>query len=226
VQNSTYRGVHSIAIQWVDARQSEAQHVVKEERPLEIIDLRDPNMDIAPRLLEEAVLWREGAAAQKTKGVNRLALSHCKTLAIYSLPASTAILQSLLETSQAEELVLALEAEPKDDDPVALLNTLGQMVNFAMKQTDGWLPFDRVSAQLNQRDSVVLRGLELLEGLGQIRILEVNEEGVVVQSGGTRAESDRILKLNNNFTYQVQETASFRKFVAKAPVAWFRELTE
>lgn len=226
VQNSTYRGVHSLSIQWVDARQSEAQHVIKETRPLEIIDLRQPELAMDPALLANAVIWREGAQTSKVNGVHRLELGPAPMLAIYSLPASVSVLQGLLETSQVEQLVLALQAEPADDDAVGLLNKLGQMVNYAVKQTEGWLPFARISAALNQRDGVVLRGLELLEGLGQITILELSEEGTVVQPGGTRADNEQLLRLNNNFHYQVQETASFRKFVAKAPVEWFRGLME
>lgn len=226
VQNSTYRGVHSISILWVDARQSEAQHVIKEARPLQIIDLRDPRAAPSADVFTDAVIWREGAHAQTVKGVNRLELGHTPVLAIYSLPASLSVLQGLLETSQAEQLVLALQGEPQDDDPVALLNRLGQMVNYAVRHTEGWLPFGRVSAALNQRDAVILRGLELLEGLGQITILELHEEGAVVQLGGKRAPQAQLQQLNNNFTYQVQETASFRKFAAQAPVDWFRELAE
>ncbi|MEE4194499.1 MAG: hypothetical protein V2J07_04800, partial [Anaerolineae bacterium] len=177
-------------------------------------------------LLEHAVIWREGAQAQSVKGVNRLELGHTPILAIYSLPPSVSVLRSLLETSQAEQLILALEGEPQDDDPSVILNRLAGMVKYALNQNDGWLPFDRASAALNQRDLVVLRGLELLEGLGQIQILAINEEGAIVQPGSSHAEAAALLKLNNNFIYQVQETASFRKFVAKTPVEWFRGLVE
>jgi single-stranded-DNA-specific exonuclease len=224
VQNSTYRGVHSLSIQWVDARQSEAQHVIKEERTLQVIDLRHPDLAMTADLWENAVLWREGVQSQKVNGVNRLELEHCPMLVIYSLPASVSVLRSLLETSQPEQLVLALQGEPQDDDPSGVLNRLAGMVKYALNQQDGWLPFARVSAALNQRDAVVLRGLELLEGLGQTTILEINEEGAVLQPGGSHVEPAGLLKLNNNFIYQVQETASFRKFAAQAPMEWYRQL--
>ena len=225
VQTSTYRGVRSMQVLWVDAQQRETQKIVKEVRPsLQITDLRHGG--ISEEQLKNAMLWREGEIAATIKGRSRLEVSPAAKVALYSIPASTSILRSLLETSKAEELLLILKNNSQDDDMAEFVNRLAGMVNYAISHQGGWLPYARLAAALNQRDAVVFKGLELLESLGQITILEEGEEGMFVKSGGHRADSRAIQKAQKALAFHLKETASFRNFVKKAPAAWFAQLIE
>jgi single-stranded-DNA-specific exonuclease len=188
--STAYGGAKSVEAVWIDARPVlTAEAVEAERRSLVIVDLRQPTLDIAGIDTEVPYcFYREGSASHEIEGVDRLGVAHAPQLVLYSTPPSLTVLRSLIESCQPHTLILHLQSDAKEDQRDYFMQQLAGMVKHALRNLDGWVPLARLSAALNQRDVCVIKGLELLEAAGQIRVINDNQEGIQVAAGSRQAQ--------------------------------------
>jgi single-stranded-DNA-specific exonuclease len=225
LQSTAYGGAKSVEATWVDARPVlTAETIEVERRPLVIVDLRQPTLDVAGIDTEVPYcFYREGSASREIEGVDRLGVVHAPQLVLYSAPPSLTVLRSLMESCQPNTLILHLQSDPKEDQREYFLQQLAGMVKHALRNLDGWLPLARLSAALNQRDVCVLKGLQLLEAAGQIRIINDNEQGIQVGTGSRQPQPEKVRQAQQELDFLLKESAAFRTQLRTAPLAWFQE---
>jgi len=225
LQSTAYGGAKSVEAVWIDARPVlTAEAIATQHRPLTIVDLRQPTLDITGIDTEVPYcFYREGSASREIEGVDRLGVAHSPQLVLYSTPPSLSVLRSLMESCQPHTLILHLQIDLKEDQREYFMQQLAGMVKHALRNLDGWLPLTRLSAALNQREVCVLKGLELLEAAGQIRVVNDNEEGIQVGADSRQTQPDQVRQTQHELDFLLKESAAFRAQLRTAPLAWFQE---
>ncbi len=225
LQSTAYGGAKSMEATWIDARPVLTAETIQAERhPLVIVDLRQPTLDVAEIDTEVPYcFYREGSASREIEGVDRLGVAHAPQLVLYSAPPSLSVLRSLMESCQPHTLILHLQIDLKEDQREYFMQQLAGMVKHALRSLDGWLLLARLSAALNQRDVCVLKGLELLEAAGQIRIINDNDEGIQIGTDSRQTQPDQVRQTQHELDFLLKETAAFRAHLRNAPVSWYQE---
>lgn len=225
LQSTAYGGAKSVEAVWIDAQPALTVEAIEaEKQPLVIVDLRQPTLDTTGIDTDAPYcFYREGSASREIEGVDRLGVLHAPQLVLYSAPPSLSVLHSLMESCQPHTLILHLQIDPREDQHDYFMQQLAGMVKHALRNLDGWLPLARLSAALNQRGACVLKGLELLEAAGQIRIIHDNDAGIQVATGSRHTQPDQVRQAQQELDFLLKESAAFRAQLRTAPLAWYQE---
>ncbi len=221
-----FRGQRELQIVWEDARAIAPSVVpVVVERPqLELVDYRrEPHpltllkpLSTAPDLQ----IWREGPAAADVPGCDRHELAPATMLVIWTLPPGPDVLHAALaKVSPTKVYLFGATAGLEQLEP--FLKYIAGAAKYALRNTTGRLDIPRVAALTANRESAVRLALAWLEAQGYITIVAEDDDSVLLQTGGNRADqyADRIAA---RLGALLDEVAAYRRYFMQAEVEVLR----
>jgi len=215
VRASDYRGERQMQVEWIDARPAEGVVVIKPPT-LEIVDYRN-EVNPLGRLdeLGNVLIWWEGDAT--LQGKTRLELSPANTLAIWTSPASSAILHAALEIVKPTKIVLFAGGSELDTFDL-FVKKLAGLVKYALSARKGVIRLERLAAATAQREITIRAGLDWLAARGQINITDETDGTITLAAGSGQASAD-LPALSEHLAAHLRETAAYRAFYRRADPA-------
>lgn len=215
-----FRGQRELQIVWEDARETtpSVASIVVERAPLELVDYRrEPHpLTLLKPLLDarDLQIWREGPAAVDIPGHHRHDLAPAATLVIWTLPPGPDVLHAAL-AKVAPTKVYLFSAGAGLEQLEPFLRHIAGVAKYALKNTAGRLDIPRVAAATANRESAVRLALAWLEAQGHITLVAEDEDAVVLQAGGARADlhADRIAA---QLGALLDEVAAYRRYFMQA----------
>ena len=229
LQSSSFSGKVTVQALWKGSQQTTEQKPVHTEYvPLRVIDKRKQIIPAMQFIQWESdpdtLIWLEGSSIDPFNGVNRLNLRPVKTLVLYSRPPSQAILRSLLESTQAETLVIIGKSKEELDAPQVFLNLLIGMTKFSLNKQNGVIPVSRLAAASCHKDATIRKGIEYLAALGKLRLVGETEEALQISSEDCIENDPLRRKIQKELNYLMRETSAFRHFFMNTKTDWFVDL--
>jgi single-stranded-DNA-specific exonuclease len=150
---------------------------------------------------------------------NRLTLSPCHTLVVWTTPPGRAQFDQVLEICRPERLVL-IAFDPELDSMEPFLRRLAGLVKYSLASTSGMIRIDRLAAAMAHRSSTIYAGLEWLVAQGNITVAypESSQNFIQIMPGKqTTPSSSRLpIDLSNihleRLKALLEETAAYRAF--------------
>jgi single-stranded-DNA-specific exonuclease len=223
-RSSNYLGQPGVQVEWLDARQLEAQTEILLRKPtITIFDYRQEEHSIALLkelvVLEDMEIWAEADAKQKlsTHGIvshNRDELNIAETLVIWTSPPSREILDQVLERLSPEKVYL-FAVDPESGDIKRYLERLAGLVNHVLRRQAGIVGLDQLAAATAQTRVTVQAGIQWLSSQGHISILA--DDGVLLKL--EHGDKDAVIPLSirtDQLRALLQESAAFRAYYARA----------
>ena len=219
VRNATYRGQKGIQVEWIDWRISSAVPVPlsNQSQTIVVFDHRhEPNpQDTLTTLIssQDVQIWSETADAASISGKDRLSLSPCDILVIWSPPPSPSVLRDVILQTKPR-LVYLFGHSTTMDQPSSFLNRLAGLCKYTLNKQAGQLNIGRLAAATNQRLETVIAGLHWLQAHGHIEIIE-QQSGHVKISEGVITTQDSRQPLDIELKALLRESAAYRKYYLK-----------
>ena len=218
---SDFRGVTSVQLEWLDAREQEPLPVPIRAAPAITIrdyrSLSNPRAVLNELLAEGGVqIWAEAEAADQLPACNRLDLEPGTRLAIWTLPPGPRELQAALERVQPREVIFFAN-DPGADDLPAFGKRLAGMVKHALRAKGGRLALEAAAAATAQRVTTVKAGLEWLAAQGQVQIADREPDcwHLTMASGPPDPQAARLARARLKAI--LVETAAYRHYACQAP---------
>jgi len=216
---SNYRGQSEVQLEWVAARTIEsAPYPLAPKQFVQVIDLRQESVtdNLIKAYLEEpdALLWREGELTAGPPGIDRYHLTPCRTLIIWSTPPCQDVLESILQISSPQRVIL-LNMESTTDHPQAFLTRLASLILHAIKTNQTRLDFCRLATATCQRESVVELGVKWLAAKGFFTIELMSDSECSIIPGG-QPNPVHLSEIEHRLKYLLQETKAYRAYYARA----------
>ena len=219
VRASDWRGKHQVQVELVDFRSLEPDKIEIKTEKQQVIDHRgsaDPQKELAALLQQESMLvWAEGVEKKKVNGKDRNELISCETLAIWSIPASSEILQAILNKVQPRKIHIFAASDPVET-PEAFLGQLAGLLKYAINRRDGKISWSGLEAATSQRRTTVRTGVEWLVYQGQINIISVENDDLVLSNGTSVKDPTGASNLWAEIQSLLSETAAFRLHFMRA----------
>ena len=95
------------------------------------------------------------------------------------------------------------------------LERLAGMVKYDLRARAGHVNVRRLAAALGHREATVRAGLNLLVARGQLRIIEIDEDSLVVRAGGEPLADFEYVE--SRLQRLLDETAAYRRHFRSAP---------
>ncbi len=195
---------------------------------LAVIDLRregDPLAALAAWAAAEANLqvWMEGGQLAGIEGRDRIKLTPCQTLAIWTAPPSFWVLQQVLQAVKPEK-VLLFWVEPETGEAAAFLRQLAGMVKYAINRREGELVLETLSAGLAQTLAAVRLGIAWLEAKEVLEVVQEHSDRLVVrQTNGSGVNLPGLAAVERDLRLVLKETAAFRASLRSQGIDNLRE---
>ncbi|HQN42596.1 MAG TPA: single-stranded-DNA-specific exonuclease RecJ [Anaerolineaceae bacterium] len=221
LQASSFRGQAALQVEWLHARQIEGPGIgiTAAPKPLEIVDLRtteNPADQLSQLDPDNAgMLWVEGADKAHLPGADRYHLTPAETLVVWNLPPGPLELQIAVQTVNPQRVIF-VGITPPDGQINDFLKRLMGLVQYAIRQRQGWAGWSELAAAMAQREVTVQAGIKWLASQGKIQIVATQLGRIQIEAGGApalpglQASADRDLKALLN------ETAAFRAYLRRA----------
>jgi single-stranded-DNA-specific exonuclease len=233
---TTYRGQPELQVTWLDSR-STAQPAELAPASLtpQVIDYRDQAhpLPVLQRLLADTQtgqiqVWAEAEAnsrlSQSLGGVvfDRLRLSVCETLVIWTTPPGWTELKDVLACTQPKR-VIVFGINPETDQPEAFLQRLAGLTKHVLSTLDGWTSLSRLASAMAQKELTVRFGLEWLAAMGHISMISTDENAsqagflggkidrMKIVAGGS-SDSPQAVVLLEQIQTLLEETHAYREF--------------
>ncbi len=221
IKTSNFRGDTALAIEWVDFREAEipADLVAAPRSKSNIIDWRNQSAVDFPA--HDAVLWADGVAHAPQPAVRRYDLPEAVTLIVWSPPCGWREFKQALERVKPQTVIL-YAADLPDDRLESFRIRLVGLLKHDLEQRAGHVDVERLAAALNQRLITTRKGLEWLEAAGQLRVLNWDENGLIIAlgTGQATAEADVVAA---ELKVLLSETAAWRQYYRRLEVEMIRE---
>jgi len=223
LQAASFRGQLDLQVEWVHARAIDqpAVSLLPALRQLKISDLRGSEQPAA-KIQEldptgEAVFWVEGVDRDHLAGQDRYHLAPAETLVIWSLPPGPQELAIALQSVNPRQVIF-VGVPAAAGTAVDFLRRLTGLVQYALRQRDGWAAWTELAAAMAQREITVQTGLKWLEAQGHIQITATQLGRIQLKTGGTTAPDATLAGLKRNLNTLLGETAAFRTYLQRAPL--------
>ncbi|MEO1440862.1 MAG: single-stranded-DNA-specific exonuclease RecJ [Chloroflexota bacterium] len=219
VRENTYKGKREVLIELLDYRVVAPDAVevrATQRKNIRFTDYRstpDPLSTLAkirqsePRLL----VWGEVVADKSIGAANREALQQALALAVWSAPASSAILNTVLDAVQPERVYLFNNATSMDDR-TAFLQRLAGLAKYTISAKNGHTTLAALAAATAQRVVTVVAGLDWLAAQGQITV-GYTDGDVTISASGEPASMD-----GTRLQTLLRESKAYREYWASTPV--------
>ncbi len=209
---TTFRGKKQVNLTFEEFRVTAAPTHITERHTLEIKDMR---RDSGRRSeIGEAMVWAEGL--DRTKGLNRYALTPADELVIYTTPPSPADLRTALQAVHPRR-VYVLGIAPKAETADEFLTQLAGMVKYVINNKNGRITIPELVAALACRESAVRIGLEWLAAGGHVSAAPEGE-AVLLSPGNGETQQYVQKELFVAVRGVLQETAAYREYFARAEI--------
>jgi hypothetical protein len=163
------------------------------------------------------MIWAEGEDFSTLGGIggtDRLGLIQSPVLIIWTAPAGpNELAQAILAVNPERIYVFAVE--PLTAGLRAFLGRLAGMVKYDLRARGGHVNVRRLAAALGHREATIRAGLDLLVARGQLSIVEVDEDSLVVHAGGEPLAD--IEHVESRLQRLLDETAAYRRHFRSAP---------
>jgi single-stranded-DNA-specific exonuclease len=216
VRSSNFLAKDGIQMEWLDYRLCEAEEIViRDRKPAHVIDHRHEEYPIQclRHLLDEETelqVWAEANDYDELQGNNRFELKPGTSLAIWTCPPDTLVLQQVLNL--VNPLVIHLfSINPGMDQPQAFLERLAGLVKYAIRAKNGMVEISQLAAATAQREQAVRCGLGWLEAKGVLRIRETQEAWLWVDLGAG-VPLDNLQMHTRNLQSALEESAAYRSY--------------
>ena len=216
---SNYRGQSEVQLEWVAARTIEpVPYPLVPKQFVQVIDLRQESVtdNLIKAYLEEpdALLWREGELTSGPPGIDRYHLTPCHTLIIWSAPPCQDVLESILQISSPQRVIL-LNVESTTASPQAFLTRLAGLIHHAIETNQTRLDFCKLAAATCQRESVIELGVKWLAAKGFFTIELMSDSECSIIPGG-QPNPVHLPEIEHRLKYLLQETKAYRAYYARA----------
>lgn len=237
VHGSSYRGSQGVQITWKEYRQSPNQIDSHTARKFSLMDHRQEihPLPVLKGLLQGSAagqvvqIWAEAGAKQRLADVltdkvdnlcNRLELTACDTLVIWSTPAGQYELTQALKRCQPHQVIL-FGVDPELDGLEAFLKRLVGLVKYVVSNSDGRVNLERLASAMAHRLVTVHTGVEWIAAQGYIN-LDVSQGGMLLLSHGSSKpddeENELIMSALGCLKVLLEETAAFRAYFKRVKV--------
>ena len=221
VSENYYRGQRRLQVTLQDLKETREAPAVIPARPARpaSTDFRNhPDPDTKLKILQEKhsdlQIWREDRPGSSLPGANRLGISQSSALVIWTRPASGYILSSLIKRADPDQIYY-FSGPPPFDTLNSFRRGLIGMVKYDLLRENYELELSRLAAAASQTESVILKGLEWLDALGQIQILSRSKSVISIEPGGGSQKPELSL-VSTALTRAFAETQFFRLFYQNA----------
>ena len=221
VRASDYRGLAEVQVEWIDARQQEAEVLEIEPAPtIEVCDYREASSPEAVLrglvAVGDVQVWAEGHTPSAIEAHTRHDLSPCQRLAVWTVPPGPRQWQAGLIRAQPDEIILFAQ-DPGLDEREAFLRELAGLVKFALRARQGEVDIERAAARLGHRTSTIAAGLEHLEATGILAIVKREDESWQIAPATEQLDAQRAQVTADRLDRHLDETSAFRQYFQKAP---------
>jgi single-stranded-DNA-specific exonuclease len=216
VRASDYRGMSEIQVEWIDARLKETEAVeIEAAPPFEVRDYRGEHNQEAllAGLVEEGEVqvWAEGLQPPAGVGARtRIELEPCLRLAVWTAPPGPHEWQAALDLAQPDEVIL-FARDAGLDEQGAFLHGLGGPVNYALHKLQGAFELERAAAKLGHQVGAIAAGLEHLEAVGTLSIVERGMNAWRIEAGTGQRDALLAEQTGAKLAEHLQETVAYRR---------------
>jgi len=221
---NTFRGQENIQLTMVDARAvTQPTTRIAAATGIQAIEIVDHRQHLNPiallRMLIDAYsplqTWIEGVLPDdwpvEANGHNRIELTPCPTLVLWTPPPSPEVLQQTLKTVAPARLVL-LCVDPGLDTPRTFLSRLAGLVKYILQAYNGQTSVIRLAAATAQTEQTVHLGLDWLAAKGQITLMQKKGDTVwLAQGNGIPTQA--LETVQPQLDTRLQETAAYRRYL-------------
>lgn len=139
VRTNMFNGKHEALVEWMDVRAQPDSSIEVQQQTYDIIDHRQHSnpLEQVQKVIQQypdALICAEGD--KRIDAVNHYHLEACETLIIWTVPASLAIWQTILNITNPQRLILFGEY-PRFDNTKSFLTYILGMGRYAMNKRDG-----------------------------------------------------------------------------------------
>jgi single-stranded-DNA-specific exonuclease len=215
-RTATYRGQKGIQLEWIDWRISSDVPVSlsTENQTIAVFDHRhesNPQNTITTLRSSHGVqIWCETADSASISGKDRLSLSPCDILVIWSPPPSPSVLRDIIQQTKPRSVYLFGHSTTMDQ-PVSFLTRLTGLCKYALNKQAGQLDIAKLAAATNQRVETVIAGLLWLQSHGHLEIIEQQPGHVKISEGVISAQDSR-QPPDAELQALLRESAAYRKY--------------
>lgn len=212
LRTSDWGGKRAAQLELVDYRIVEQAPPEIQSPPLEVVDHRaseDPQTLLAS-LPEGSLIWAEGKDKKDLGGKDRTELLPAETLAIWTSPPSTEVLQAALRTVQPRRVILFAN-RPGSQEPIEFLERLAGLAKFAIQQRAGQVSTAKMAAAAAAREAAVRLGLECLAAGGQLSV-DADEHGLHLGRGTQGVISYALRDLSHGLQTVLDDTRAYRDY--------------
>ena len=224
---SDFRGVAEVQVEWLDARQREADvaRVATAAPAIRIHDYRTvSNPEAVLRgLVDQAgeagtQVWAEGDTPPGLEVRSRRQLAPGPVLILWTLPPGPRELQAALARVRPEEVILFAH-DPGLDQPATFLKRLAGLVKFALQAREGQVDLESAALVTSQRAIAVQAGLEWLAAQGQVSVVERGDDVWRLAAGTGPPDPQAAAEARAHLDALLAETAAYRSYVQSAPAS-------
>ena len=221
VRASDYRGQAEVQVEWIDARQHKPDEI--EVEPTPAVEIHDHRKASDPEtILRELVaggeiqVWAEGLVPAPVEACTRLELEPCSRLAVWSTPPGPQEWEAVLGLVQPDEIYLfAIDRGMDERGP--FLQELSGLVKFALREKQGQMEFERAAARLGHRKSTVRAGLEHLDAMGIVSVVERETTIWRIEVAAREPETGKAAATSEKLDRHLEETSAYRQYFRKTP---------
>jgi single-stranded-DNA-specific exonuclease len=221
IKSTDYRGEQALSVEWIDFQIAfiPALEVAAPVVEIEVIDWRDRENLAKARNVKPSqgwIVWADGQQAAPCPIVRRYDLTEADTLVIWSAPCGWRELSYAIERVKPKKIYLC-NVDPIEDRTEPFLTRLGGLLKHDLNRRGGHVDVARLAAALGQRLITARKGIEWLEGFGEIRVLEWSEDQIVIAKGDGQ-KSDEADAIKSELHVLLAETAAWRAYYQRMAV--------
>jgi single-stranded-DNA-specific exonuclease len=214
-----FRGQSELQLEWIDSRPTAETKPVVFRPEVAWVDLRlaaHPLPQLKNLLAKEqdVLVWREGTAVEAIQGVDRLHLSACQTLVIWTPPPGPQELVTAVEAARPEKIVL-FSVDPGVASPEAFLKRLAGLVKHVLQSPGKQTSLEALAAASAQRPAAVRAGLSWLEARGMLSSTLLEDGSLQLTTPG-KTDPDQEKEALVRLKAVLSEAASYREHFCRA----------
>jgi hypothetical protein len=160
--------------------------------------------------IEDAIIWREGKAADHTPGYDRLSLSSALNLVIWTPPASYAVYRDAVRTVNPQCIYVIGDISGDLDKTDAFLRYLTGLVKFALKHEKP-TRVAALAARMGHNLVTVQKGLAWLVARGYITFIQTDQYHISINRGDGVLHRERADYILDELKTLLIETAAYRR---------------
>lgn len=222
-----WKGKQQLTLELVDLRLREMEEIRVRSKEIEVVDLRQVENPLETlkeyrEKYPELMVWAEAAHKKETNGLGCHELTAAETLAVWTAPASPAVLRAALEKTRSQR-VLLFALEPAESDLEGFCNRLMGLVKFTLNKKNGQTTLAELCAATAQGEASVRAGLEWLFNGGEVTG-EIAANGEIrLQAAKLPVDESARARWNSILQRELEETQAYRGFLRKGE-NWLKNL--